>query len=166
MKLQEIAPYIPYGLNIKILNHKCDYVGIEYSKANGFYFIGNSLHVTYEGGSTGKDINSFKPILRPMSDLNPDELLLIVDHIFRDSKAIRPKPGSVKVDKGYITFYDLNTMQTYVAVKPSQDGTPLLNMSNCFDDYSIFFKLHVDMFNLLSSSLAIDINTVPEILKG
>lgn len=67
--IQEIAPYLPYGLQIKILNYQCDYVGIEYAKATGFYLLGDTLHVAYEGGSTGKDPSIFKPILRPLSDL-------------------------------------------------------------------------------------------------
>lgn len=68
LELKHLSPYLPYGLKIKILNHKCDYVGIEYSEVNGYYFVGESLHVTYNGGSTGKDISLFKPILRPLSD--------------------------------------------------------------------------------------------------
>lgn len=68
LELKHLGPYLSFGLKIKILNHKCDYVGIEYSEANGFYFVGESLHLTYNGGSTGKDISLFKPILRPLSD--------------------------------------------------------------------------------------------------
>lgn len=69
LQLQEIAGYFANGLRIKILNYECDYVGIEYAEVNGYYFIGDSLHLTYVGGSTGKDCNSCKPILTPMSDI-------------------------------------------------------------------------------------------------
>jgi len=54
---------------VMILNYKCDYVGIEYAKANGFYMLADKLHVTYEGGSTGKSHDDFKPLLLPLSEL-------------------------------------------------------------------------------------------------
>lgn len=162
LQLHEIAGYLSYGLPIQILNHQCDYVGIEFSKINGYYFIGEMLHVTYEGGSTGKDVSIFKPILRPISDLTNEELQQIISHIFRDTRMIRPKMDSVKFDKGFLSFYDLDTSQTYVAVKPGSEGLPVMNMSNTFNDYSIFFKLKVDMFNLIGRGLAIDINTLKD----
>lgn len=160
LELRYLAPYLPYQLGIKILNHKCDYVGIEYSCVDGFYFVGEMLHLTYRGGSTGKDISTVKPILRSMSDLSQEQLVEIVFSFFRNTRSIRPKYPSVKYDNGFITFYDLDTRQTYVAVKPGAEGFPVMNMSNSFDDYSIFFKLHVDMFGLIPAGLAIDINTL------
>jgi len=167
LELKHLAPYLPYQLACKILNHKCDYVGIEYSEINGFYFVGDSLHITYKGGSTGKDISLFKPILRRLSDLNQSELQQIVGYIFRRTQMIRPKMESVKYDKGFITFYDLDTMRNYVAVKPSTDSdTIVLNMSNSWEDYQIFFKLHVDMFNLIEKGLAIDINALHNAKQG
>ena len=95
-----------------------------------------------------------------MSDLTPDELRQIISHIFRDSRMIRPKMDSIKYEKGYITFYDFDTSRTYVAVKPGYENLPVMNMSNTFDDYSIFFKLHIDMLGLIDKGLAIDINTI------
>ena len=97
-----------------------------------------------------------------MSDLTQQELRQIVSHLFKNTKMIRPKTESVKFDKGFITFYDLDTSQTYVAVKPGYEGLPVLNMSNTFNDYSIFFELHVDMFNLIGRGLAIDKNTLKD----
>jgi hypothetical protein len=71
LTIKHLAPYLPYGLQIEIFNYKQDYTGIQYAKANGYYFISNILHLTYEGGNTGKSTDIFKPILKPISDLPP-----------------------------------------------------------------------------------------------
>lgn len=67
LELKHISPYLPYGLKCKILNSKCDYVGIEESELNGFYLLSGYPHFTYKGGSTGKSFSEFTPYLRPLS---------------------------------------------------------------------------------------------------
>ena len=145
LELKHLAPYLPYGLRIKEPNSE-------------FEMTGSFLDEWFNYGDPIKG----KPILRPMSDLKPADLKQIIGHIFRDTKMIRPKMDSIKCEKGFITFYDLDTSQTYVAVKPGREGLPVMNMSNTFDDYSVFFALHVDMFGLIEKGLAIDINTLKE----
>ena len=66
---KQIITYLPFNIKVKILNHKSDYVGIEYSTLNGFYFLNGKVHFTYEGGSTGKSTTEIKLILNPLSDL-------------------------------------------------------------------------------------------------
>ena len=141
-------------------------------KLKNSHLIQNNPFLTIEDGeiflgqfksSLGFDVDDVyasevRPILRPLSDLTKDELRMIISHIFRDTKMIRPKMESVKCDNGFISFYDLDTSHTYVAVKPGKDNLPVMNMSNSFDDYSIFFKLHVDMMGLLDDGLAINLN--------
>lgn len=73
LEIKHLVPYLPYGIPIKILNYKCDYVGIEFANANGFYMMKGKFYLTYEGGSTGKGINDFKPILMPFSENNISE---------------------------------------------------------------------------------------------
>lgn len=141
---KQIIPYLPYGLNIKILNHKCDYVGIEHAKANGFYFVGDSIHVTYEGGSTGKDIKTFKPIFRTMSDLKLQ--------FFKDN-----------IDSDIIDFrFDCDEDIFSVEVCDKIVGWTALSLQ----EYLLFFLNHFDVFGLIDADLAIDINTVPELLNG
>jgi len=73
LELKHVAPYLPYGLKCNILNYKCDYVGIEKSTIKGYYFIGETLHLTYNGGSTGKvNENEIEIYLRPLSDLTKE----------------------------------------------------------------------------------------------
>jgi hypothetical protein len=69
---KQIITYLPFKIKVKILNHKSDYVGIEYSTLNGFYFLNGKVHFTYEGGSTGKSTTEIKLILNPLSDFYED----------------------------------------------------------------------------------------------
>jgi hypothetical protein len=67
---QNIICQLSGSLEIQILNHKVDYVGIMRSKSNGFYYLVGELYVTYEGGSAGKRLgNECKFICHPLSDL-------------------------------------------------------------------------------------------------
>lgn len=64
--LKELLPHVINRAEIIILNHQNDYVGINRAKANGYYFLGKDVHVTYEGGSTGKSVSEFKLMVRPL----------------------------------------------------------------------------------------------------
>ena len=156
LTLEHLAPYLPYGLRIyNIMDKSIVEMTVEseiykYERKTELNGIASIMVVL--------NSNTLKPILRSLSDLTKEELRMIISHIFRDTKMIRPKMESVKCDNGFISFYDLDTSHTYVAVKPGKDNLPVMNMSNSFDDYSIFFKLHVDMMGLLDDGIAININ--------
>lgn len=71
--LKEIAGHLP-DIEILITNYKCDYVGIEKAKVNGYYLINNDIYSTYVGGSTGKKLGTdCKLILNNLSMLTQDE---------------------------------------------------------------------------------------------
>lgn len=143
LELKHLVPYLPYGLGVQILNHKCDYVGIEFSKANGFYLLNGALHMTYEGGSTGKSISEFKPILRPMSDLDVKFEIAGVykkgwDHLHSHADFFTGLPFDVVV--AVIEKRNLDTIPMYVA--------------------EWLFEYDFDVFGLIDQGLAIDINTL------
>lgn len=82
LELKDITPYLPYALDIEILNYQCDYVGIRYSTITGCYHIEVMPHFNYEGGSTGKSFDEFKPLFLPLSALTeqlPDGSIPIVE---------------------------------------------------------------------------------------
>lgn len=146
IELKHLAPYLPYGLRIKEGNTE-------------FEMTGSFLDEWFNYGEPMKG----KPILRSLSDLNESELKRIISYLFKDTKMIRPQMDRIYCNRGFITFFDLDTSQSYVAVKPGYESLPVLNMSNTFDDYSIFFELHIDMFGLIEKGLAIDINSLKTI---
>ena len=140
LELKYLAPYLPYGLKIKILNYKCDYVGIEYSEAEGFYLIGNEFFITYKGGSTGKSINDFKPILRPLSDFNDFRIgtgELLSEHIYKET--------GIHLD----AECDICTHRERY-----------LGLDNSLRAFNFLHQYHFDLFCLIPAGLAIDINTL------
>lgn len=132
LTLEHLAGYLPYGLAIEILDYKRDYVGIHYSKVNGHYFIGDELYLTYEGGSTGKSMQSCKPILRPLSDL---------------TKEIEVG-GEKIVPQDELGLYCLDGLSPF--------GIKYLRVGVC----DLLLKWHFDIHGLLEQNLAIDINTL------
>lgn len=168
LTINELAPYLPYGLKMMCYPNEPEHsrlgelVAIDSDKLyNEDWYISAKCIINEDSLRGNYGVDEFKPILRPLSDLTQLELRQIIDHLFRDSKCFRPQMESVKHDKGFISFYDYDTMRTYVAVKPSgKDNLPVLNMSNTWQDYSIFFKLHVDMMGLIDKGLAINANTL------
>ena len=138
LELKHLAPYMPYGLKIQILNHKCDYVGIEFSEINGYYFLGDSLHVSYNGGSTGKSIEDFKPILRPLSDLTKEievnsEKFIPINYFLGDDSDLVYEACLIHNDFSYLPY---NLVQKLL-------------------------EWHFDVFGLIEQGLAIDINDLP-----
>lgn len=114
------------------------------------------LNFDFESGASEYYLKDCKPLLMPLVKLSTDQLKEIIKHLFRDSQMIRPDHNRTKCESGFITIYDNNTMQRYTVVKPGGLNLPVLNMSNHYTDYNVFFKLHVDMFGLLEKGLAID----------
>lgn len=133
LELKHLAPYLPYQLEIEISNYKCDYVGIKRAVANGFYFIGDSLHITYKGGSSGKDVDIFKPILRPLSDIQDTS---------SKWKEMASEMGLSNNDD-YLIEKDIKSNQY---------------LSYNFQTWLI--SNHFDVFGLIEQGLAIDINTL------
>lgn len=123
MKDIEILQHVINGVQIEILNYKSDYVGIQYAKANGYYYIGKDLYITYEGGSTGKSLNDCRLVLRPLSDLT--EQIEWDDGVYQ------------MTDEDYFDIDDISNREL-------QD----------------FLKRHFDVFGLIESGLAIDINSL------
>jgi len=183
IELKHLAPYLPYGLMIDISNYKCDYVGIKRAEANGYYFIGDELHITYNGGHTGKDIGIFKPILRPMSDL-VKEINGIVP--FEKIASIEAPCISGAIDKiRKITaftrglsfnshqlgvYYKYESVQVEITLfkgaifhKKVTDGNDSWVFSY-FHNYpgilEFLYSMHFDVFGLIPTGLAIDINTL------
>jgi len=72
IKLEEIAGYFAYNLEIKITNHDRDYVGLKKGIVKGYHFYADILHLSYIGGSAGKSQDEMKLILRPLSDLTKE----------------------------------------------------------------------------------------------
>lgn len=144
LTLEVLVPYLPYGLKINILNYKCDYVGIEYAIANGYYIMNNEFYITYDGGSTGKGVNDFKPILRPLSEA-------IVPYY-----KIKPDEEGWKEPNDLFVDYNGNVAIDF-KIGGKTISWALIDIQKYMQS---LFKDHYDVFGLIEKSLAIDINTL------
>lgn len=137
--IKQIAPYLPYDLGIKILNYKSDYIGIEYSTINGFYYVNNISHFEYKGGGTGKSIGECKFLMRPLSDLTKPCL----------------EDGKIPYEELAIHLFDRETQNYFYnnVPKGSVNRIPFWVSQK-------LFERHFDMFGLIKEGIAIDINTL------
>jgi hypothetical protein len=139
MKLElNILQHVINGVQIEILNYKSDYVGIRFAKANGYYFLNNKLHITYEGGSTGKSLEDCRLILKPLSDLTREDL---IEDLGTETSCL---DWTTSEREHWIKFY---SREHWI------NNLPYLI-------YSHLLKNHFDVFGLVEAGLAIDINTL------
>lgn len=144
LELKDIAPYLPHSLGVKILNHLNDYTGKEFSEINGYYFIGKSLHITYNGGNTGKSISEFKPLLRPMSDLTKE------------------------ITHNGETFVPLHRiLEAYCFDLPKMDEKEILSFRESLIEVDMSYKTvqmlcewHIDFRDLIGRGVAINLHTI------
>lgn len=137
LKLEYLAPYLPYGLKFIIPDTKmiCELVGIN--------FIDKNIEINYprkkkgcsgeilnyhDGKERGHDgyIDNCKPILRPLSDLTKDKF-------YDDTENHNIRFWKLKIKSGVLDHLDYN-------------GTQLL------------LKEHYDIFGLIEKGLAINKN--------
>ena len=153
LKPKHIAHYLPFGIPCKILNYKCDYVGIKKSNVNGYYFIGEQLHLTYDGGSTGKvNGKEIELYLRPLSDLTS-----VIEH---NGKKYCILSLWFIIDESEENDYEIlgkipDYWQTIINAIDSNGFSQI--------DYGfvkILLEHHFDIGRLIPAGLAIDINTL------
>lgn len=146
--LKELLPHVINGAEIIILNHHNDYVGINRARANGYYFLGKDVHVTYEGGSTGKSVSEFKLMVRP--------LWLLTKEITHNGETLVPvewfEIGDDENECPEYTFGNITLIEDLCAIAEHNNTHDLQ-----FMPYGVIQKLidwHFDVFGLLGRGLA------------
>jgi len=130
LELKHLAPYLPYGLNIETKWRnpvtQTTKIGIESMTLNNLLLLGDI------------QMKSFKPILRPLSDL---------------------KKG-IEIDSVKIYPLSENNIGAYYSEYPDEFIDSIAD--KCIE-YIYLIKLiecHFDVFGLIEKGLAIDINTI------
>lgn len=133
-----IASYLPYGVNVELLNYKKDYVGHRYSKVTAlsqWSKCGKLWSIETDKGAKSS-LADCKLVLRPMSDLSKE--------IDIDGKKIVPLYALMNEDKGFCK--DDIEVYGYESLKVSV--------------YELLLKWHFDIFDLISRGHAVNINDV------
>lgn len=139
-----LHPYLPYGLEVDILNYNCDYVGISKSTLNGYYFINELIHYTYVGGSTGKDLSLIKLYLVNIKNLTLEWVQNNID--------INIVGINLKHENNLL----MNPPRVFICYK-SKWGEETWSELN-YQQYQELFKAKFDLFNLINSGLANEIS--------
>lgn len=143
IELKHLAPYLPYGLNIKGKKHREKYQEIPIYKLNGLatqscggvqYEFENKNELFF---AMANDKN-WKPILRPLSDLKNDEVFTELYNL---------------IGGGYKTYESFKNVNLKNFIHGSTSA-----MS--YRVIELFLSLHIDVFGLIEKDLAIDINTI------
>ena len=137
LELKDICGYLPYGL--KFLS---DYFSTPHEIVS-IDLTDNTADFSNNCGYTNKSLGEVKPILRPMSDLTKE-----ITH--RGEKFV---PLGVLNNRGHFIEFDTAGL--------------LYTVGGCMDSdwLMVFDKFHEWMFDyrgLISTGLAIDVNTLPE----
>jgi len=144
LEVKHLAPYLPYGLKLQyVVREKVEKTGILQSISHRD-FETHPTRVSIEGLYNEEHIWMFKPILRPLSDLNK-ELFMNGNFGFIPSKRfelVKDEEG-VWCDEFYADYGESPTSKVDVT------------QMNFW-----LFEYHFDVFGLIQKGLAIDINTL------
>lgn len=174
MEEKQILQHVINKCVVEILNYKCDYVGIQFSKANGYYFLNEKLHITYDGSSTGKSLKEIKPILRPLSDLTKEIEVNRERFVPIISLSRYVDNGHNHVDSAYHKSSNYITVLTQkcddvenVKFRFTYEGISAIERSGEAVSFVTYDKIkaklyewHFDIYGLIENGLAIDINTL------
>ena len=153
IELKHLVPYLPYELKVKIGETLHSLDGIYNELVNDSYTVHTSTYIDNENYEYEiKNNEFFKPILRPLSDLN---------------KIIEFNGYS------FIPLVELNTkalgLHKYRLFIDKEGKTRLLcdyhkgfDVSTGEQAKETLISWHFDVFGLINKGLAIDINTLKE----
>lgn len=167
LELKNLAPYLPYGIKFQTPYGILELTNISVLDRYKVWFEANNpkdinYKILRENHCIGKGfyLKTVKPILRPISDLVKDISLSLQTYSFIDLFEIGDTDGCIwEFDNSNIkTIQKLKTIAKYNVI---HDINYLPHAV-----VQLMFEYHFDVFGLIDAGLAIDINTVPELLNG
>jgi hypothetical protein len=140
LEIKHLAPYLPYGLKLQyVVREKVEKTGVLQSISHRD-FETHPTRVSIEGLYNEEHIWMFKPILRPLSDLNNEIVINGEKHqmwlLINGQKALEN-----------VGIENMNGYQYSI-----------LELS--YNKIQTILKFHFDIFNLIGQGLAVDINTI------
>ena len=152
IELKNLAPYLPYGLKGICTE---EFTGIETVYGISYYKDSSDIYLITSFDDL--DIEYFKPILRPLSDLTKEINYGLSTYAFTylfeigdcDGCVFEFEHGNIKTIKAleniskYNSYNDINYLPNAVV--------------------NMMYEHHFDVFGLIEQGLAIDINTLPNV---
>jgi|SRR5690606_5437814 len=152
LTIEHLAPYLPYKIRVidtivgrsKVMNT---------GQGSSNHWVGIKTVLNYEG-------RIYKPILRPLSDLNKESFKETIIAFF---ESLEKDIKITKYDSGNSDENDFTLTVTYKWM--GDVFTEILVNRGSVNDSRYYFvkwllKNHFDVFGLIDQNLAIDINTL------
>lgn len=147
LELRELAVYFPYGLKVMIKDKVVELWMLCGSSAQ----TRPSIH-----GYTYCPFNDLKPILRPLADLHKD--IKLNGNVFNPYRDIN-KILNDGVFEPHFNNIEFNEYGSLLIDFGDHDSGYSINLET-IPVINYLLSLHFDLFNLIESGLAIDINTL------
>ncbi len=146
LELKHLAPYLPYGLKLKFVS-KCSSDRISVNDIVALKEIQEGS-ICVNGYKTNN--KSYLPILRPLSDLTKE-----VEH---GGKKFVPYIELLRECNFNVDKMSIEEIELY---KPEPTGLMAFDYeSSMYCEVAKVLEWHFDIFDLIGSGLAIDINTL------
>jgi len=153
LELKHLAPYLPYGLKMSRNGFTGNLIQIKNPKETDLLEIFEFQVSCSNWWENTEDVNHYKPILRPLSDL--------VKEIEINEERFAPMNWMEKnIDKS-IRFY--RSLNGDLEIDIDTDNySQVINLFCGYDAVQKLFEWNFDVFNLIEEGLAIDINTLKQ----
>jgi len=161
LEINHIVGYLPYGLKAEMLDYKRDYVNKQYDTIVGVHqWDSRNLYWSaLTSGGSKPELNSIKPILRPLSDLIKEievggKKFVPIEYFGEYSESL---PDCQINDADYFTDTDTEEYLNDFIKDHSFHKLYFLP----FGLIEKLYEWHFDIHDLISCGLAIDVNTLP-----
>ena len=152
LELKNLAPYLPYGLKGICTE---EFTGIETVYGISYYKDSSDIYLITSFDDL--DIEYFKPILRPLSDLTKEIYYGLSTYVFTGLFEIGDYDGCIfEFEHGNIKTIKL---LEYISKNNSHSDIDYLPHAVV----SMMYEHHFDIHGLIEKGEAIDINTLPNV---
>lgn len=141
LKLEHLAPYLPYALKCIVGKEKVLLIGLD-TEAE-YWIIWKKLAASNQGCSYPS--KNFKPILRPLSDLTKE-----IEQLEEFCPYTEDERYNSEGEDGFEII-----LENFASM-----NTRLQTNWFSYEFYEKLFKIHFDVFGLIEKGLAIDVNTL------
>ena len=153
LELKHLAPYLPYGLKIKVYDNIWNLDGYRVSAIK-------PLVVVNQHTLTSSHLSEVKPILKPISSMTKEEAyefgVLLTSEVEMDYKEVGNGSKMVLMGSIYPTIMYQDKVDEDYSFMIQFSSTGIRGMDLIpYNAYEWLFKHHFDVFNLIGKGLAI-----------
>ena len=151
LEFKHLTAYLPYGLGMSRNGFIGKLIQIKNPKETDLLEIFEFQVSCSNWWENTEDVNHYKPILRPLSDLTKE-----VEH---NGERFVPMQWMGKNINKSISFYQWGIQNLEIDIE-TDNYSQVINLYSGYDAVQKLFEWHFDVFGLIEQGIAIDINTL------